>query len=253
MTDDRSHQFMHEAGMADRYAAGRMPDAERIAFENHFVTCAQCQRDMRFASAVRSALAESRTGAPATRVPVARVPAASAAGARRSTRWAGAALAAGIGALILVRAVPSRAMTALGALDHPPAYLGIAVRSATGPADATFETAMREYAAADYVAATRDLRAALAAGEDSIPTEFFIGASLLFSGDAAGAAPVFARVAAKGESPYRDEAQWYEAKALLRRGRAADARAVLTASAPADPAMAARLAALADSVTRATR
>src|SRR5262249_5306656 len=107
------------------------------------------------------------------------------------------------------------------------------------------------YARADYPAAARDLRTALTAGEDSIPTEFFIGASLLLSGDATGAAPVFARVAAKGDSPYRDEAQWYGAKALLRSGRAADARGGLRAYAPADPVMGARLRALADSVTLA--
>ena len=251
MTEEKSHQFIHEAELAERYVAGRMTDPERTAFEDHFVTCAECQSDVRFASAVRAAIDGSGVAAGARRE--------NGAAAARNTvgylgvaRWAAAAMAAGIAAFAILRTAPSATVAALGAVDAPPSYAGIAVRSAPGRGEAIFEAAMKEYLAGHYTAAGEGLQSALAAGEDSIPTEFFIGASFLLSGDARRAAPAFANVIAKGDSPYRDEAQLYEAKALLRLGRAADALTVLKAHTPDDPAMASRLAALSDSVGRAT-
>lgn len=236
MTGERSHNFTHETDLADRYAAGRMPDAQRIAFENHFVTCAECQSNVRLASALYAA--HSGTHSPQR--------AASASG--RRVRWAGVAIAAGIGALLLLRAERASGITALGVVAEAPPYAGIAVRSGAGAGEALFDAAMREYAAAHYAAAATGLQKALAAGEDSIPTEFFIGASALLSGDSRIAADAFSVVAAKGDSPYADEAQLYHAKALLRLGRAHDALAVLAGRVPADAAVAARLSALADSV-----
>ncbi len=250
MTGERSHEFIHEPELAERYVAGRMPDAERIAFEDHFVACAQCQSDLRFASAVRAGHAGA--GAASRGGELALVD-GSTGGRRRVAWWAGTALAAGIAAvaIIIAHAAPSPAFVALGDPGDAPVYLGIAVRSSVGRGEAIFEAAMKAYAEGRYAAANQGLQEALTAGEDSIPAEFFIGASYLFSGNANGAADAFARVIAKGDSPYADESQLYRAKALLRLGRGNDALAVLTAHAPADPAMAARLSALADSVKRA--
>lgn len=251
MTEERSHQFIHEAELAERYVTGRMPGPERMAFEDHFVTCAECQRDVRFARAVRAAL--EATGA---RTP-SRTPATPAAASARAPRrrqrglWVGAAMAAGIAGIAVLYALPSRAVTALGGVEQPPAYVGVAVRSTAGRGAAMFDDAMKDYSTGRYAVATRGLQAALAAGQDSIPTDFFIGASELFGGDARNAAAAFARVVSLGESPYRDEAQWYEAKALLRLGRSAEAIAALAAYAPADPEMGARFAALTDSVKQA--
>lgn len=251
MTEERSHQFIHEAELAERYVTGRMPGPERMAFEDHFITCAECQRDVRFASAVRAALQASGARA-ARRTPVAPIAAVSVPPRRwRRATWAGAAIAAGFAGIAVLSALPSRAVTALGGLEQPPAYVGVAVRSTAGRGATMFDDAMKEYSAGHYVVATRGLQAALAAGQDSIPTEFFIGASELFGGDARNAAPAFARVMSLGESPYRDEAQWYEAKALLRLGRSAEAIAALAAYTPADPAMGARFSALTDSIKQA--
>ena len=251
MTEERSHQFIHEAELAERYVTGRMPGPERIAFEDHFVTCAECQRDVRFASAVRAALQASGARA-ATRAPAAPIAAVGLPPRRwRRTAWVGAAIAAGFAGIAVLYALPSRAVTALGGVEQPPAYVGVAVRSTAGRGATMFDDAMKEYSAGHYAAATRGLQAALAAGQDSIPTEFFIGASELFGGDARNAAPAFARVMSLGESPYRDEAQWYEAKALLRLGRSAEAIAALAAYTPADPAMGARFSALTDSIKQA--
>ena len=45
--------------LAEQYVARRMSEAGRIAFEDHFVTCADCQREVRLADAVRTGLRES--------------------------------------------------------------------------------------------------------------------------------------------------------------------------------------------------
>ncbi len=252
MTEERNHLFIHEAELADRYVTGRMPDAERVAFENHFVTCAQCQQDLRFASAVRAAAATSSPQLTASDGGTsARATPGSLANRSRAVRWIGIALAAGVGAIILIRSTPSRALVELGGVAEPPPYAGIAVRGTPGRGDAIFDAAMKQYSERHFETAANGLRAALAAGQDSIPTGFFLGASLLFTGDASAAADAFDDVAARGDSPYSDEAQLYEAKALLRLGRGSDALDVLARHTPADPAALAKLSAFADSVKRA--
>ena len=147
---------------------------------------------------------------------------------------------------------PSPAFAALGNVLEPPVYLGVAVRGTPVRADSIFERAMNEYASRHYTSAAAGLRAALAAGQDSVPTEFFRGASLLMSNDAEGAAAAFGRVVAKGDTPYLDEAQLYNAKALLRLGRGREARDVLARHKPSDPVHARILSALSDSIARVT-
>jgi hypothetical protein len=221
-----------------------MPESERIAYEDHFVACAECQREIRFANAVRTALSEpdaTNESSPPLRRPHFR-------------RWLGAgfAVAAGIAAIVIVQMRPSPAFRELGGLLEPPAYLGVPVRGTPGRADSVFERAMNDYASRHYAAAAEGLRAALAAGEDSVPTEFFLGATLLMSDDAKGAAAAFDRVIAKGDTPYLDEAQLYQAKALLRLGRGREARDVIARHKPSDPVLAGILSALSDSIEKLT-
>lgn len=218
-----------------------MSDAERVAFEDHFITCAKCQHEVRLADTVRAGLAVMtpavvRAGRPS-----------------HAWRWlgVGVALAAGLAAVVILRRGPEPAFVALGAVTEPPVYLGVPVRGTPGTADSIFDRAMTDYSARRYLEAITGLRAALAAGRDSIPTDFFLGASLLLSGDAEAAAATLDRVVAKGDTPYRDDAQMYEAKALLRLGRGRDALDVLTRHKPGDPVLASAFSALADSITRA--
>ncbi len=244
MNEETTCSIVDGPALAEQYVARRMPEAERIAFEDHFVTCADCQREVRLADAVRTGLREpgaaKETAQPRRRA--------------HAWRWTGAgvALAAGIAAIAIVRMQPSPAFAALGGVLEPPVYLGVAVRGTPGRADSIFERAMNEYASRHYTAAAAGLRAALAAGQDSVPTEFFIGASLLMSNDARGAAATFSRVMAKGDGPYLDEAQLYEAKALLRLGHGREALDVLARHKPSDPVLAGILSALSDSIARAT-
>jgi hypothetical protein len=229
--------------LAERYVSRRMSEAESVGFEDHFVACADCQREVRLASAIREGVREQAVAA--TVLPrTSRV---------RPARWigAGVALAAGIAAIAILRPAPSASLAALGGVLEPPVYLGVAVRGTTGPGDSVFDRAMNAYAARKYPAAADGLRAALAAGQDSVPTEFFLAASLLLSGNARSAAATFNRVVNKGVTPYLDESQLYEAKALLRLGRGRQALEALARHHPSDPVLAGVLSALSDSVTRA--
>jgi predicted Zn-dependent protease len=143
-----------------------------------------------------------------------------------------------------------RELVALGAVNEPPVYLGIPVRGADAPQDSQFEAAMEAYSKRRYAAAVDGLRAARAAGHDGVPAQFFLAAGLLFDNRAAEAVDEFQRVLAHGETPYRAEARYYRAKALLRVGRAADAEAELARLTPADGVVYEMGRALADSVAR---
>jgi len=244
VNEETTCSIVDRPAIAEQYVAGRMTEAERIAFEDHFVTCAECQREVRLAAAVRTALGEpgsAKESAPPRR-------------RAHVGRWIGAglAVAASIAAFAIVRMQPSSAYAALGGVLEPPAYLGVAVRGTPGRADSIFERAMNDYASRNYTAAAAGLRAALAAGQDSVPTEFFLGASLLMSNDAREAAAMFGRVVERGDTPYLDEAQLYEAKALLRLGRGREARDVLARHKPSDPVLAGIFSALSDSIARVT-
>ena len=203
---------------AERYVTRRMAVQEAEAFEDHFVMCAECQSEVRFASAMAAGL------------PSAPVAARLAKPSRRLWIWGGGslALAAGIATLMLARSESRTELVALGAVNEPPVYLGIPVRGTDAPQDSVFETAMDSYSRRRYAAAVDGLRAVRAAGRDAVPAQFFLAVSLLFDNRAAEAVDAFQRVVAHGETPYRAEARFYRAKALLRVGRAADAQAELT-------------------------
>ena len=227
---------------AERYAAARMTAAEAAAFEDHFVTCAECQSEVRLASAIIGGL------------PREAVAPRSAKASRRGWVWGGGglALAAGLATLMVFRSEPREDLVALGGVREPPVYLGIPVRS-VGTEDPLFESAMDAYAQRRYPVAVERLRAVLAAGQDSVPAQFFLATSLLLNNRANEAADAFQRVLAFGDTPYRAEARYYRAKALLRVGRATEARAELVRLSPVDGVVYDMGRALADSVARLNR
>ena len=225
---------------AERYVTGRMTAEGAEAFEDHFVSCAACQGDVRFASALVSGL---------PRTPVMLRPAGR---SRRAWAWAGGglALAAGLATVMILQSGPRGQFVALGVVREPPAYLGIPVRGADTPQDSLFESAMNSYAQQRYGAAILGLRTALAAGQDSVPVQFFLATSLLFEGQPRDAIAGFDQVMAHGATPYRAEASYYRAKALLRMARADDALTALARLSPADGIMYEMGQSLADSVRR---
>lgn len=234
MTEPLTCREVAERGLAERYVAGRLSEADGLAqFEAHLVDCLRCQEDVRLAMTLRAELAGR--------------------GPRRIwPLWLGLAAAAGITGLVMLRrAGPD--VRALGAVRDVPLYLGVAVRAAPQSADSLFERAMTAYTGGNYTAAAAGLGRALAAGGDSAPALFFLGASELMTGRPAPAADAFRRVIGLGDTPYLPEAHYYLAKALLRAGDRTTALRELAAVPAADSVVAANAAALADSIRRLRR
>ena len=213
MTDVTGCEDYARQDVARRYVARVLDPTEVEAFEVHFLTCAWCREAVAFADAARAA---------ARALPVGRASRRS-----RSARWlAGASLsiAAGIAVVAIVRARASRGVEELGALSRPPEYRGVQIRAKVTTADSLFHDGMVAYSAQRYDDAVRLLRASVVAratatdANASVPANFFLGASLLVQREAALAADAFARVEAVGWSPYRDEAHYYRALALLQTG-----------------------------------
>lgn len=225
----------------ERYLAGQLTPAESQAFEEHLLVCARCQTEVRLAVGVRRV-----------------VPSAPGRSRRRRTLLiAGASLglAAGLAALLLWPRGSNREVTALGRVREPPAYLGLAVRAAPRGGDSLFAAAMDAYVTQHYDVAAAGLRAALAAGVDTVPAEFFLAAAELMRGGARAAADGFARVLASGAAaaPYLPEAHAYRARALLQLGRGGDALRELEAVVPLGGSDSVAAVALADSVREALR
>jgi hypothetical protein len=236
MTEPLICEVVADRGLVERYVAGRLTDEPDLAaFETHLLTCERCREDVRLGLVVRAEL--------------------TAPGRQRPHPWTvglGLALAAGIAAVVLLRG-NGDGVRALGAVREPPLYLGVAVRGPGTRSDSMFDIAMTAYNLRDYAAASAGLERTVAAGVDSVPAFFFLGASCLMTGRSAAAAEAFRRVIALGASPYLGEAHYYLAKALLREGNASAALDELRAARVADGAVTAAAAALADTLQGLTK
>jgi hypothetical protein len=54
-----------DGGLVERYLAGMLSEAEVVAFESHYLTCARCQNELRMAVAIKDALPEVQQAAQA--------------------------------------------------------------------------------------------------------------------------------------------------------------------------------------------
>lgn len=229
-----------ELEQAHDYAARRLDPSAAAAFEDHMLGCERCQTEVRLAVGLQQIVRHNRL-----------------APSRRRVQWVAgttALLAAGIAAFVVLNPGPHRDLLPLGQVITQPAYLGMSVRSSPKRGDSLFNTAMTDYNARRFVAAASGLRAALAAGVDSVPAEFFMASAELMAGHPDVAARDYARVIAAGPAAagYLSDAHLYRAKALLQLGRADDALTEL-AIISHEAVNGARAASLADSVTRALR
>jgi TolA-binding protein len=228
-----------ELELAQRYAALTLNSAEIEAFEDHLVGCAECQAEVTLAVGMRQ---------------IAREPAPPAI----PRRWiiAGSALlaAAAIAGFAVLGAL-GRDVEALGKVANPPSYIGVSVRAAPARGDSLFASAMDAYNARRYADAARGLEAAVSAGVDSIPTQFFLASAQLMSGKNRDAVTQYGHVIAAGPqaAPYLSEAHLFRARALLRLGRADEALADLQAVSEGDAEVYAIAKSLADSVHRVIR
>lgn len=209
-----------EAHLVAAYLDRTLPGAEAATVEAHLANCAACRSEV----VALGELVRPRQS-------------------RRWLQYTGVAVAAAAALLLFVSpgrlglpgepegSPPSEAavirLRALGAVEQPPVYLGVSVRAPLEREAELFAAGMRAYSDAHYAEAVRSLKGAQAAGNNGATIPFFVGASLLMLGDAIGAAEQFARVIAMGHTPYRAEAHYYRAKALLRLDQPNDAAAEL--------------------------
>jgi TolA-binding protein len=77
---------------------------------------------------------------------------------------------------------------------------------------------MRDYERGDYAASAKGLAAAARLAPASPQTHFYLGASYLLSGDTAAALTALQTTIDRGDSAYLEDARFYLAKALTRRG-----------------------------------
>ena len=238
----QSCDTFEQNGIVARYVAGKATSAEARSFEDHYVECSDCFDKLALASGIR---AELRA------LPVDVVPLQPRRGRRFPGLIIGVGLAAVLSGVLLVRNAADARIEALGAVSEPPAYGGVAVRANDSPADQQFDLGMAAYQAGRYREASTHLNAALEAGIDPLPTEFFLGASMLLLNEPSAAVPWLQRVLGHGDSPYRAEAHYYLAKSLLRLRHAEEALSHLNAAAIEAAPIAARARALADSLNQA--
>lgn len=223
-----------ENGTIARYVAGIAPAHEGMAFENHYIECADCLHAVSLGAAVRDQLKRKR------------------APHKRRLAWIGLAAAAALTGVVAVGGIRTMRLQALGALDAAPAYEGIPVRATESNVEAQFDAAMEAYRDGRYREAANGLEAAIRAGIDPVPAEFFLGTSLLELGQAAAAASSYRRVIAQGESPYLQEAHYYLAKSLLRLSRSRDALEHLREAAKAEGVLGGNARALIESIQKVT-
>ena len=220
--------------IAEQYVAGRLPEDDQVAYEQHYFQCARCFEELKNYRALRADL--ERVSAVSHRQ-------------TRTTRrllWVGAGTAAVLAISLLTlrqlgvldrdveRAAPQEpavepppppSLAELGALGPPP-YQPIA-GGTPDPATRTFRDAMRDYERGDYAASAKGLAAAARLDPASPQIHFYLGASYLLSGDTAAAVAALQTTIDRGDSAYLEDARFYLAKALIRRGDLDEARAGL--------------------------
>jgi tetratricopeptide (TPR) repeat protein len=202
-------QAAAERALVERYLAGTLPEADAAEFESHYLTCADCQEALKLGAALRRTLPRAEETVSGRRWILIGLPSLA---------------AAAVAGLLLFGDRPDPALRALGGVSPAPVYLGVPIRlGEASVADSLFEAAMAAYGTERYAESVTGLRAALEAGVDRAPAEFFLGAGLLMVGNPAEAAEALSRVVALGETPYLAEARFYRAKALLQLGRGSEA------------------------------
>ncbi len=237
--------------LGEKYVSGRLDEADREAYEFHYFECARCSNELEALILLRTELERSvpRSGDAAARV-----------GSRRAL-WLSLAAAAVIVAAVAVLRWPSvpeatttvsegasgqaqplaQAESQPAAIDpvallarlaevSPPVYRPATLRSAPSSAVQRFREAMESYARGDYAGAMPGLGQATALDATLPQAWFFLGACHLMTEDADSAIEAWRTVVGLGESAYLEEARFYLAKALLRKGDVAAARAELEAT-----------------------
>ena len=245
--------------ITEKYLLGQLTEADQDAFEHHYFECARCFEEVQTFCTLQAGLREASAAIRAEAL--ARRPRW-----RWSWRWAWAPGLAAVLILVAVgvwvrgsrsRVEPATSVPGapapktplawsspqepLGdargsagpflaelAQVEPPRYSAMTLRGPADEATQRFRRAMERYLKKDYASAIAGLRAALELEPQSAQARFFLGACYLLTEQTDPAIEAFERTIALGDSPFLEEAHFYLAKALLRKGDLAAARKKLT-------------------------
>jgi hypothetical protein len=218
-----------------RWVAQTLPEPEAGRFEEHLLVCERCQEAVRAATTIRAGLRRTAAVVPT------------------GLRWRRLIVPLGLAAalaLILLRPAGDPLLR-LADPGPAPAFVPVPVRTAQA-APSVGDRGMQAYVAGNYRRAARLLDSA-AAIDPTPATRFFLGVSLLKSGNAPDAAAALGVVVGDSVNPYAAEAALWLAKAWLRAGRPDSAEAVLRVLGrrPGDAGIAAHARALSDSIREA--
>jgi len=226
----------------ESYLVGRLSVEDRDAFEAHFFECARCFDELQTLQALQRELGQ----APVTST---RSPTRLLVGG-----WRAAALAAtvvlAVGVMLLMRPpippgstepptaqrppspaqpseqprpeVPAPPVASAPSLEQlarfePPRYEPLRLRGVPNEPTARFQRGMEQYRKADYAGAVDDLRAAVELDPDAAHARFFLGISYLLLAQDNAAIDQLQNTIALGDSGYLEDAQFFLAKAFLRR------------------------------------
>lgn len=231
--------------ITEKYLLGQLDEADQEAFEQHYFECPRCFEELQTYRALQT---ELRQAGAAIRAEPLR-------GGLMWQRWAwvgGIAvmlLAIGLGVWLRQPAPgvqpspPEAAEPAPGvevqpglevpqqepppplvpslselARVEPPRYIPARLRGAGDEATERFREAMQHYVKGDYGAAIPRLRAVAELNPKAADGSFFLGICYLLTDRTDAAIESLRRTVALGDSLYLEEAQFYLAKAYLRKG-----------------------------------
>jgi tetratricopeptide (TPR) repeat protein len=222
--------------VVERYLTGSLGAEEQESFEEHYFACEQCVAVLQ---AHRALQAELSASAPQIRAMPAPNPSV--------WRWTAAMVTAAVVILAVLGirwgmrpglsppAPPTQTMqpgpvgpslAELARFD-PPTYTPAVLRGAQDEAMRKFRVAMKHYQQGDYARAITGLREAAKLNPKDAGALFFLGVSLLLSGQTDDGIAALQQSVALGDTPYLEEAHYYLAKAFLHKSDLAAAEAEL--------------------------
>lgn len=222
LTSVDCQQVQHNE-IIERYLNGRLSDDEVVAFEEHYLGCERCFRELRLGHALASELRRQ----PREAVEVSPL-------WRFRWRWALVSAVAGIvlvASLILLQirspqTSDEQVLDQLAAVTEYPPYLPSTIR-ATTPAMDVFQDAMREYTQSNYVRAAQLLEQSVRLDPEHRPSIFYLGISYLALGRVDDSIAWLSRLARAEPNPYSEESHWFLAKAYLKKRDLRSARSEL--------------------------
>jgi TolA-binding protein len=217
-------------GVAERYIQGDLDETEREAYERHYFACEECLAELETLEGLRTALSQAKP--PGRAIPAwAWVLAACLILTLgiRLTWTARHAPAPQLAQTLPNTPSPAPAQPNLLALAEfqPPAYSAAVMRGTESEATLVFRKAMDLYQRGDFGRAANGLRKAVALDKEDPAARFYLGVSQLLAGQPDGGLRALRATIAMGETDFREQAQFYLAKGLLRTGDAGEAHRLL--------------------------